>query len=876
MYFGNTEGLLQYDGLKWALFQLPHRQAVRSVACDSLGNIFTGAFGEFGYWENNRQGHLIYHSLLNDSIRTVAEKEEIWNILLFEDVVVFQSFSSIFIYDYQAARLLHTPGNIMFAFEVNNELLIQVIGEGIYRFTPAGNFELLPSTQLLSDKKVMSILPFSDTSFLVATANDGLYLWDAGSFQPWSNEAQNAFKEFQLNKGVRLSNQQFAFGTILNGLYVLDADGHISDHVNQKVALQNNTILALQEDNMHNLWVGMDKGIDLVELNAPLKYFIDKTGVEGTVYTACKYAGNLYLGTNQGLFVKPWQAITDFSSTQNFKIIEGSQGQVWDLNVFDGQILCGHNEGCFVVNEGTIDRISTINGGFTTIRYPDRSDILLQGTYTGLVVLVKDPDGQWMFSHRVEGLIQPIKALLPDKDGYFWATSPTKGLYRMRLSSDLRSFADVHTYSEKDGLSEDYNIDLISFDGQLLFKSGERYYYFDEANGKFRLFSQFPFDEGGSKVRQFGTGKFMKIYKERVEFIDAKIKKELHLSLVHDYENIIEIDTNIYLFCLDNGFALYDHDVPIESVSLPAPVINQVEVLGKAEKQVFPDSFPVSMSFSAKSAGFRFYYYQPIFNHPPKLSYQLLGYDSAWIDTEGQLFKEFANLPAGDYVFRLRSNEAPQLMDEFAFSIEERWYKQRWMIIVYLLAFFLSIGWFYQMHLNRLKKERSILAAEQRRILREQEVKSNNEKLNLELINKSKELANSTMGLIYKNEILQQVKNELIKIRKQGDVHLHGKDFQKMLHLINVHITSEKDWEIFETNFNQVHEHFFKKLKKEFPSLTPGDLKLAAYIKMNLSSKEIAPLLNISIRGVENKRYRLRKKIGLPPEINLTEFMMEY
>jgi DNA-binding NarL/FixJ family response regulator len=81
---------------------------------------------------------------------------------------------------------------------------------------------------------------------------------------------------------------------------------------------------------------------------------------------------------------------------------------------------------------------------------------------------------------------------------------------------------------------------------------------------------------------------------------------------------------------------------------------------------------------------------------------------------------------------------------------------------------------------------------------------------------------------------------------------------------------------VFEMNFNQVHEQFFKKLKADFPELTPGDLKLAAYLKMNLSSKEIAPLLNISIRSVENKRYRLRRKLNLEEEENLTEFMLRY
>ncbi len=875
MYFGNTEGLLQYDGLKWELFQMPHQQPVRSVACDSLGNIFTGAFGELGYWKINKQGRLIYHSLLSESIRSVAEKEEFWNILQYKDAIIFQSFSSILIYDYHGVRLLEPPGNIMFAFEVNGALLLQVIGNGVYRFTPSGNFELLPSTRILADKKVISILPFSKTSFLVATANDGLYLWDSGRFYPWQNEAQKDFKEFQMNKGIRLANGQFAFGTILNGLYVLDAKGRVAIHINQKVALQNNTVLALCEDNSHNLWVGMDKGIDLITLNAPLKFFIDKDGVEGTVYTACKYEGNLYLGTNQGLFAKPWQVLDDFGGVQDFEIIDGSQGQVWDLEVFDGQLLCGHNEGSFLVN-GAIEKISKINGGFSIIQYPDSPDTLIQGTYTGFVIFAKDQNGKWAFSHRINGFIKPVKTLFFDNEGYLWAANPTKGLYRIRLSPDLQSFTEVMTFSAQDGLPDDYNIDIMSFNGQLFFMSAGRYYFFEKSSAQFKPYNQFPFDENGVKVRQFAPNKFIKIYKDHVTFFDSGTKRELHLSLVHNYEKVVEIDSNNYLFCLDNGFAVYNDTISQKGGKLPLPVINRIAVLNHEERELFPDSFPPGMEFPPESRSFRFHYFQPVFDHQPQLSYQLTGYDSIWYATKGQLFKEFTNLPAGDYVFKLRSDEDESLMDAFAFSIREKWYKQPWMMGVYLLVFWGVVWLFYRMHLNRLKKVRKTLAAKQERILREQEIKSKNEKLSLELINKSKELANSTMGLIYKNEILLKIKEELLKIRKRGDTHIYGKDFQKMLHLINVHITSEKDWEIFETNFNQVHEHFFKKLKAEYPTLTPGDLQLAAYLKMNLSSKEIAPLLNISLRGVENKRYRLRKKLGLPPEINLIDFMMKY
>ena len=132
------------------------------------------------------------------------------------------------------------------------------------------------------------------------------------------------------------------------------------------------------------------------------------------------------------------------------------------------------------------------------------------------------------------------------------------------------------------------------------------------------------------------------------------------------------------------------------------------------------------------------------------------------------------------------------------------------------------------------------------------------------------------MNLIKKNEILIKIKNQLNKVHSNITNKTPLSEMQKLIHIIDHHLTNEQDWELFEKNFTQVHESFLKKLKQDYPELTPGDLKLAAYLKMNLSSKEIAPLLNISIRGVENKRYRLRSKLNLQPQDNLIEFMMRY
>ena len=140
----------------------------------------------------------------------------------------------------------------------------------------------------------------------------------------------------------------------------------------------------------------------------------------------------------------------------------------------------------------------------------------------------------------------------------------------------------------------------------------------------------------------------------------------------------------------------------------------------------------------------------------------------------------------------------------------------------------------------------------------------------LEVENKSRELSNAALNLIRKNEVLQRLKDELLDARNDP------RALQKLARLIDNHLEGDHDWEVFEESFNRVHDDFFKRLMHDFPDLTPGDLRLAAYLKMNLSSKEIAPLLNISVRGVENKRYRLRKKLGLPEDANLTGFIMNF
>jgi DNA-binding CsgD family transcriptional regulator len=245
------------------------------------------------------------------------------------------------------------------------------------------------------------------------------------------------------------------------------------------------------------------------------------------------------------------------------------------------------------------------------------------------------------------------------------------------------------------------------------------------------------------------------------------------------------------------------------------------------------------------------------------------GFTRNWSDWQTAPEKEFASLSPGTYVFRVRT-DASEADATFSFRILPPWYESGWAFLIYglVLASALMLG--EQLSRRRLSRQRFVLEAEKEQDLARHRAEAEREMLSLELDNKSRELSNAALGLIRKNEILLKIKDDLLAAKGES------RAIEKLGRLIDSHIESDHDWQIFEESFNRVHDDFFKKLMAAYSDLTPGDLRLAAYLKMNLASKEIAPLFNISLRGVENKRYRLRKKLGLPEDANLTEFMMNF
>jgi DNA-binding CsgD family transcriptional regulator len=150
------------------------------------------------------------------------------------------------------------------------------------------------------------------------------------------------------------------------------------------------------------------------------------------------------------------------------------------------------------------------------------------------------------------------------------------------------------------------------------------------------------------------------------------------------------------------------------------------------------------------------------------------------------------------------------------------------------------------------------------------------ENLNLEIKKKNSELASSTLNNIKKNELLTRLITDIENIDENVlNSSLHS-PIKKVLNKINKHLIDKEDWLAFELHFRNAHAAFFDKLREKHPELSSNEIKLSAYLKLNLSSKEIASLMNISIRSVEQGRWRLRKKLDLPKDSSLVLYIQSF
>lgn len=895
VYVANTEGLLVFDGQRWKLHPMKNNVPLRSVNVDQSGRILVGGAGEFGYWTPHPYGKMEYTSLaplVKDQQN--LKNDEIWRIVIDEDKVYFHTFSKSYLYHDNKITTITADGEpFLFSFKVNGKLFFEQIPSGLHELKN-GKLVQLPEASKLHGMNILCMIPFASNDVLIGTAKNGLFrMQPDGKISPWHTQADDFLKRYQLNNGVKLYGDQYAFGTIQNGIIILNDQGEIVQHINKNNGLQNNTVLSLALDKQTNLWAGLDNGIDRIAINSPLYYYTDITGSLGTVYTSKIYNNKIYLGTNQGLYVSDWHGNTKYNALK-FSLVPNSEGQVWTLENIDGNLVCGHNNGTYVLREGKLTLISTVTGvwEFQPIK---GSSYWLQANYTGVGLVSTLPTitlSKQFGEHKT-----PIRYIKQAGNDQFWLSNH-QNVFNFKIDTLTQTgsaFTNINT-----GLPANTKLHgIYNLENNIVFASDSGFYLFDNILRSFKpykeLNSQLATFASANKIIPIKKHAYWFIKKSHIAKIEISVNGQLKIDssswntlkgkLMNDYEHILNVNEKLSLIALDNGFTLYSHE-KTKSESIPQPIITNIWNTTTDVAPVY-DNF----DFPNKQNNIRIAFSSPWYSTTPlRYQYLLEGANQGWSVWEEASFKEFTNLSYGDYTFNVRAispDGTQSAITTLSFSIQAPWYFKWPMVVLYIFAaiFLLFVANRHYEHRLRTQQQKlkaKLLTEQQETLAKEAAanekklISLKNIQLEQELINKNRELANSALNIVYKNEMLNTLHQELTTLNDSSGNKLSSDQLRKVNKIIEEAHNDDRDWDIFEKSFNEAHENFFKKLKAEYPGLVPNDLKLCAYLRLNMSSKEIASLLNISTRGVEIRRYRLRKKLNLQTSKNLSEFLLEF
>lgn len=891
MYFGNNSGLLEFDGSAWRLYELPTKGIVRAIYISEDGRIYVGSYEEFGYFVRTPYDTLEYHSLKNKVKDFAFHNDEIWDIACVQGEIVFQSFGSLFFYNgnsIEGIRMKNLPLNL---FQVGNTFYSQRINGGLYVFAGREMKELIPR-KAFGDSDVLAGLPYDD-AVLMFTRNQGGFLYRDGRVEKWETECDDVFRKHTINRAVMTKDSCYVVGTISDGIYALDKKGKLIWKVNTDNKLQNNTVLKLYCDDDNNIWTALDEGIAYIHNNSLIYYYEPPFRKIGMVYDVLVRENEAYIASNQGLYwLKDGKA----------ELVPGLEEQAWFVDEWGKQIFCGHNKGTFLISGLKSKQVADAKGGMCMekIELKEQS-FLLEGTYALLNLYTETASGEYYFTRSLRGFSHMIRHIEVDHQGNIWAKHLRNGLYRFRIDPDMKLVKDVRKY-ESLGEVEGGSFTLFKINGRVVFSNGEYFYTYEDMTDSIVPYE--TMNEQLAELREIKTvsrasGDRYWFVGDRTVYlvkcaintfdIELRIPYSLFDGLAVEERGSVAYDkrNNHSYLCLNNAIARIETD----SSSLYKSRVKRSlwisgmraidEFSGERKTLVAQPGVRVESEFNTVS----FTLCYPVYSdYTYKVRYKLDGYSEQWVPSGRSLQKMYARLPYGNYIFQAEIYNTDRVLAsvELPFEILSPWYLSYWAVGSYILAGLCLLA-LLQYLVYRFVKKKKDRVIERQRVAHQAElerqekkiVELEKEQLEADLRFKSKELSSVVMTNIAHQEFLNSLKEEIQRQKLSGQ---YGrKNLDKLLTLVNSNIVSDKEnWTMFQANFDRIHENFFRNLKLQYTDLTSGDLRFCALLRLNMPTKEISKLLNISTRGVDAARYRLRKKFNLLPEESLTDFLINF
>jgi len=733
LYISNSNGILQYDGSTWEMIKLTGRSC---LTFHTDHKIYVGTYNDFGYLGSGEYNRPEFISI-KDSLLITNNLGLVENIISFNNAVFFTTRNKLFRWDGQQTKLLVKASKELKIFKAGEQLFLKKKGEGLQEYIHK-SFKKSPDYSKFKDKEIFTILPYNQ-QFLAKT-DKGFYIFDHYSVAPLKTQVNELIDENLFSSACVLPNGDFAFGTRLDGIFIMNKAGTLIEHINDPKGLFSVSINDLFVDKSQNLWALHDQGISRIEYPSPYTYFSRNHGIRGNITDVIRFNNTLYVSTSLGVFyLSNERNSVKSDNLELFEQIPGIKSFSYDFHYFKNHLFVTTSKGIYEIIGGEsllfYNRQSEdISSVLHSINNPS---YIFLGHTDGLSALKYDK-GLLIIKKYLQGISDEITSIAEEKDGTLWLASKHSGLYKMDPFEEYHAGLPYTHFSFDSVYPKELQwVRLYSTHEGMLFSTAQGILRYDAEINKFYKDTSlletdlknenqwvYPIVEDRHKNLWLNiVSKGNVSNKTLVKPYDnqsLKTFKPLPVNRVKDFfvTSIHPDDSGIVWFGGYEGLIRLDQSLEKEQKAIFNTYLHKV-VIGQ-DSTLFRLPYPNIQINSPKDELPKYTYeYNRIYfefsaNHYAsedqiQFQFKLDGFESTWSEWSPINFKEYTNLPEGRYTFSVRAKNIFNDISEeisYAFIIKPPFYLTSIAYVIYLLLIVFLVILLFKWRAYYFAKER--------------------------------------------------------------------------------------------------------------------------------------------------------------------------